>query len=265
VLLLRAIRRYLRAVFRVTELACLAAPIAVAVPIARTFSPWAPGLEDRAWNLVTSALERGGPVFIKLAQWAATREDLFPVALTAKFSRLQDQTKLHSWAETERRLDAEMPDWRDRLTLEPKPVGSGCIAQVYKGKLRRKKQPRKSKKGGETEEEELVDVAVKVLHPQVVERVAVDMNLLRSFIGAVEWAVPKLEYLSLGDLVYEFEKILTLQLDMRVEAKNLSQLRANFLSDKELSLEVRDVCKQKDSGVGCMYTRTYYRTHHAPS
>ena len=102
-LLLRAIRRYLRAVFRVTELACLAAPIAVAVPIARTFSPWAPGLEDRAWNLVTSALERGGPVFIKLAQWAATREDLFPVALTAKFSRLQDQTKLHSWAETERR------------------------------------------------------------------------------------------------------------------------------------------------------------------
>ena len=281
VALSRKMQWYLRALFRVAHLTSIAAPVAMALPIEFFFGQRFPELQDRLWNLVTRALERGGPVFIKLAQWAATREDLFPAALTAKFCRLQDRTTLHAWKHTEDRLDVELPGWRDRLVLQKKPVGSGCIAQVYKGTLRRKKgKPGKQDSGnleglGRAGEEggglfvrlfgaandsangrtkgdeelnesagkdhtstEVLDVAVKVLHPGVNENVALDMELLCSFVRFFERMVPRMQYLSLGDLIGEFEKILILQLDMRVEAANLERLRANFLLDPELNKEV---------------------------
>ena len=283
VALSRKMQWYLRALFRVAHLTSIAAPVAIALPFASFFGQHFPELQDRSWNLVTSALERGGPVFIKLAQWAATREDLFPAALTAKFCRLQDRTTLHAWKHTEERLDAELPGWRDWLVLQKEPVGSGCIAQVYRGTLRRKTGKRVKQDSGTLEvlgkagEEvggggmfarlfetandsanvrtkgdevlnecagkehtstEDLDVAVKVLHPGVVENVALDMELLCSFVRIVERMVPRMQYLSVGDLIREFEKILILQLDMRVEAANLERLRANFLLDPELNKEV---------------------------
>ena len=51
------------------------------------------------------------------------------------------------------------PSWRERLRLDRTPIGSGCIAQVYRGEVLR---PRAGLDGdGEASEEEWVPVAVK--------------------------------------------------------------------------------------------------------
>ena len=59
-------------------------------------------------------------------------------------------------------------------------------------------------------------VAVKVLHPGVLELVEADMDLLKWFVSSLE-VIPRVKYLSLGPLVDEFRALLTEQLDMNTE------------------------------------------------
>ena len=67
---------------------------------------------------------------------ASTRPDLFPPSLTSKLQRLQDNVTAHPWAETRKTMtQAFGADWESHMQLDPKPIGSGCIAQVYKGVL----------------------------------------------------------------------------------------------------------------------------------
>ena len=53
-------------------------------------------------------------------------------------AKLQDETTGHSWAVTEQRMKDDFgEDWKEKIHIDPKkrPIGSGCIAQVYKGKI----------------------------------------------------------------------------------------------------------------------------------
>ena len=79
--------------------------------------------------------EVAGPVYVKLAQWAATRRDLLPESVCQTFARLQTRVSPHSWRATERLLKeefgSEFDDFYQRLWLEERrPVASGCCAQV---------------------------------------------------------------------------------------------------------------------------------------
>jgi hypothetical protein len=77
-------------------------------------------------------VERSGPTIIKLAQWAATRRDLFSIEFCLRLSRLQRRTRSRPFALTESILcETFGDDWRTlfrRFYIDP--IGSGCIAQV---------------------------------------------------------------------------------------------------------------------------------------
>jgi predicted unusual protein kinase regulating ubiquinone biosynthesis (AarF/ABC1/UbiB family) len=93
-------------------------------------------------RVLTRALERSGPAFVKLAQYASTRPDVLPPAICARLGALQDSTEPHSWADSEAELERALgPDWEQALEIKPqdreRPVGSGCIAQVHRGRLLR--------------------------------------------------------------------------------------------------------------------------------
>lgn len=91
-------------------------------------------------------------------------------------------------------------------------------------------------KGQEEEKEELADppveghlipVAIKVLHPGVRRQVEIDLLLMR----AGSWllhCLPGLKWLSLPEIVDEFEKLMTKQIDLRFEAANIEKFRQNF-------------------------------------
>ena len=85
------------------------------------------------WRVLLRACEFSGPTFIKLGQWASTRRDLFPDAFCDMFARLHDSTRRHSWYSTQAKLrKAFGPNWKKVfLRIQKKPVGSGCIAQVW--------------------------------------------------------------------------------------------------------------------------------------
>ncbi|XP_038176660.1 uncharacterized aarF domain-containing protein kinase 2 isoform X2 [Arvicola amphibius] len=94
----------------------------------------APGFSTLWLHLLLKATETSGPTYIKLGQWASTRHDLFSEAFCAQFSKLHVQVTPHPWAHTECLLQQAFgEDWGSLLFFETQePVGSGCVAQVYK-------------------------------------------------------------------------------------------------------------------------------------
>lgn len=88
------------------------------------------------WDLLLRRAQRSGPVLVKLGQWAATRPDLIPKEWCTELGRLHDTTEPHLLDFTHRVLaDAFSHEWFKSLLIEPEPIGSGCIAQVYIGHL----------------------------------------------------------------------------------------------------------------------------------
>ena len=249
-------------------------------------------LTKATWNYALWAIESAGPTYIKLVQWASTRNDLFSPEFIGHFSKLQDETRGHTWKETEDTLyRAYGPDWKNVLSFDKIiddgdddydgtdsveglrlkrkgghenrerqkrllalneapptttnnnnddkkgsttttkksptiPIGSGCVAQVYKARL--------------TKHHGLhppgTSVAVKVQHPHILEKVCLDFYILNKLASALEY-IPylNLDYLSMKDSVDQFRDIMLPQLDLRVEAHNLQRFRRDFEGDAKIS------------------------------
>ena len=94
-------------------------------------------VRDFKWLYVRFALQKAGPAFVKLGQWISTRRDLFHPDVCEILCHLQKNCYTHSWAHTERILEYELgPHWKDYFDeTDQTPIGSGCVAQVYKWNL----------------------------------------------------------------------------------------------------------------------------------
>ncbi|XP_019370966.1 PREDICTED: uncharacterized aarF domain-containing protein kinase 2 isoform X3 [Gavialis gangeticus] len=69
---------------------------------------------------------------------------------------------------------------------------------------------------------------VKVLHPGLVHQVQMDLFLMKMGSQIIE-LLPGVKWLSLTEIVEEFEKLMIYQTDLRYEAKNLERFQQNFL------------------------------------
>ncbi|KAF2979850.1 hypothetical protein EK904_012874 [Melospiza melodia maxima] len=74
----------------------------------------------------------------------------------------------------------------------------------------------------------LVPVAIKVLHPGLVHQVQMDLFLMKMG-SRIIGLLPGFKWLSLTEIVEEFEKLMMQQIDLRYEARNLERFRQNFL------------------------------------
>lgn len=131
--------------------------------------------------------------------------------------------------------------------FQEQPLGVGAIAQVYKAKLKpslaaaSKAQLLEEPKDLRTRVRRNVDVlvksfpqhvpssyvAVKVLHPKVDRMVHRDLKIMAFFASSIN-AIPTMEWLSLPDEVHQFGEMMKLQLDLRIEATNLTIFREKF-------------------------------------
>ncbi|KAJ7329108.1 hypothetical protein JRQ81_015282 [Phrynocephalus forsythii] len=73
----------------------------------------------------------------------------------------------------------------------------------------------------------LLPVAIKVLHPGLVQQVQMDLFLMKMGGRLIE-LFPGIKWLSLTEIVEEFEKLMIQQIDLRYEARNLERFHLNF-------------------------------------
>ncbi|CAH7470589.1 Adck2 [Phodopus roborovskii] len=248
----------------------------------------APGLSTLWFHLLLKATETSGPTYIKLGQWASTRHDLFSEAFCAQFSKLHVQVAPHPWAHTESLLQQAFgEDWGSLLSFDTQePVGSGCVAQVYKAfasttllekdrlwrlggpsvpqlssatqavRMQRAPFAKECKPsenladeaflakllfpnpvrsevgtsqvpGRPPKSDHLIPVAVKVLHPGLLTQVYMDLLLMKMGSHTLG-LLPGVKWLSLPEIVEEFEKLMVQQTDLRYEARNLEHFQHNF-------------------------------------
>ncbi|KFA75706.1 hypothetical protein S40288_06156 [Stachybotrys chartarum IBT 40288] len=241
---------------RLLHLAVIFVPVIVAVP-AIWIGRRQPDRDNQRtgtllwFKFLVQAMEWGGPAFIKLGQWAASRSDIFPTELCDIMSKLHSNAPAHSIAVTRKTVEAAF-DGRDFDEIfeefNEKPLGVGAIAQVYKAKLKPDFVVPHDVDVLPGEKRQLADnvlrnvdtvlksspqrvpsnyVAVKVLHPHVERTVRRDLRIMGFFASALNM-IPTIEWLSLPDEVAQFGEMMRLQLDLRIEAANLSTFRKNF-------------------------------------
>lgn len=210
--LLQRLRQWLRLALHVAKLLALASPLAASAPLVLALRAQLPALERLWWEYAVWAAQSASPALMKFLQWASTRRDLFPPSFCDRFERFHEHAPTHSWAQTEEALRMAFgDDWSAAMELSQHPIGSGCIAQVYRGRLLATND----------------DIAVKVIHPHVKELVQLDLDLMRAVVRLLE-AVPALRWLGGSDSVEEFASIMHRQLNLRTEAENLVLFREHF-------------------------------------
>mmetsp|Transcript_26733 Transcript_26733/g.40419 ORF Transcript_26733/g.40419 Transcript_26733/m.40419 type:complete len:404 (+) Transcript_26733:137-1348(+) len=240
-----SISRWTMAFGRLVNLGLLASPLLVLAPL--SFIP-TPTLfssskneeesrrrshsifQDLMWDYMLFAIDAAGPTFIKFVQWATTRQDLFSQEFCSHFGKLHDSTRGHSWNFTVDLLEKELgKDWKSLMQIEPEPVGSGCIAQVYKGILQ-ESTPTMPKGSA---------IAIKVQHPNIWDKVCADFFILQHIANAFE-SIPflNLDYLSVRDTVDQFAQAMLPQLDLVLEGKHLQRFSRNFADNPQVDFPI---------------------------
>lgn len=184
------------------------------------------------WRIAIFVVQSSGPTLIKLGQWASTRRDLFSKEFCDKLAVLHSRVSDIGWRYSRGLVDELFggPFWESFIVeVNPKPVGSGCIAQVYKGKMNISAFEKSTGIAADSSvNEDNVEIAIKVARPNIRERIAIDLAILRGLAHVAETLVPGLIYVDLLSSLKQFEIVLQRQVDLRNEAKALQRFTNNF-------------------------------------
>jgi ubiquinone biosynthesis protein len=164
--------------------------------------------QGRPGERLAGALERSGPVAIKLGQFLSTRGDILGQAFADDLGRLKDQlppfpTAL-ARAEVERAIGKPLGDL---FVAFGEPVAAASLAQAHRATLIDGR-----------------DVAVKVLRPGIERRVARDVKTLM-LAADIAHSWPLARRLEPRAFAATIARALTLELDLRMEAAAADELR----------------------------------------
>lgn len=164
-----------------------------------------------------------GGLIIKAGQFASSRLDVLPSAITAELESLQDEVDPVSFNEIKPQLESELglPLEIAFASFEESPIASASLGQVYRATL----------STSLAEDSGVTDVVVKVLRPGIREVVEVDLKALRK-VG--QW-LSRIKLVSRRTdapaLVEEFAEVSLQEIDYFHEAGNLERFAANHDSD----------------------------------
>ncbi|PSS05440.1 hypothetical protein PHLCEN_2v3820 [Hermanssonia centrifuga] len=233
---------------RFIHLLVLFLPVFVSAPMLLVGTP-EPRLGGDRWGAVwwygflTTQMQRAGPTFIKLSQWAASRADLFPSLLCDRLGSLHSRGKAHSMRHTRRVIERifQRPFEDVFEEFDETPMGTGAIAQVYRATLKHDLVPPSHLTPKHNPHTPVLatailqpppvvptaTVAVKILHPKVEKLIARDLRIMSFFAHTLDY-IPGAQWFSLPEEVEVFGRMMREQLDLRIEGGNLIEFDKRF-------------------------------------
>jgi ubiquinone biosynthesis protein len=157
------------------------------------------------------ALEDGGVTFVKLGQVLSTRRDLLPPEFISELSRLQDDAPKVPWLDISEVLEASLggPVIEKFASFDTDPIAAASIAQVYRAML----------PSGDR-------VAVKVCRPDVTGVVGSDLDIVQRLAIRLQRSTRWGRSVGAVDLADGFAAALREELDLRIEARNMTAVAA---------------------------------------
>ena len=159
------------------------------------------------------ALEHLGPVFVKFGQLLSTRRDLIPLDIADELARLQDHVPPFPGDQARKLTEDAIgrPIEEAFSYFELDPMASASVAQVHAAAL-----------------PDGTQVVVKVVRPGIEAVIGEDIELLKLLAAFLEEHSREARRLHLCDVVNDYERTITDELDLQQEAANTARLRANF-------------------------------------
>ena len=169
----------------------------------------------RPGERLAAALEKLGPVGIKLGQFLSTRADIFGAAFAEDLARLKDRLAPFPTEQARAIVAASLGrPIEDVFSEFGEAIAGASLAQAHPARLNDGRR-----------------VAVKVLRPRIEAKVAADAQVLRAAARLAEsWApaARRLEPVAFAETVV---RALSLELDLRYEAAGADELRAVMAFD----------------------------------
>ena len=162
---------------------------------------------------IRKTLEDLGPIYIKFGQALSTRKDILPDDIADELVKLQDKVPPFPNEQARQIIEEQLGQKTSEAFSEfdQAPLASASVAQVHTATLH----------SGEK-------VIVKVLRPDIENRIHADVGLLYELARLAEKFWPDARRLRALEVVAEFEKTLMDELDLVREAANATKLRSNF-------------------------------------
>ena len=198
------------------------------------FSPWTwfqRGVGGTRGKRLRLALEELGPIFVKFGQALSTRRDLLPVDIADELAKLQDSVPPFpgdiAVAMIEKTFGRPLTEIFG--SFESSPLAAASIAQVHAATL----------KNGD-------DVVVKVLRPGMREVIDLDLEVLDALAKLADEYWVEARPVRPIEVVREYRKTVTDELDLMREAGNAAQLKRNFAGSSLLYVpQIHwDYCRQ---------------------
>ena len=202
---------------------------------------------------LSAALTRLGPTYVKLGQFLATRPDVVGPALARDLESLQDRMAPFPQAQAQAAVEAALAKPLKELyaSFGP-PVAAASIAQVHKAEVRAA-GPRESGDPGplaHPPEQAALDsrwrgnerstVAVKVLRPGVERRLKSDLDTLYFAARAAERHSAEARRLRMIEVVDTLARSVTIEMDLRLEAAAIAEMRDNVKDDPDFRVPALD-------------------------
>ena len=174
---------------------------------------WIPRERGPRGVRIRRALEDLGPIYVKFGQILSTRQDLLPDDIALELAHLQDDVPPFPGQQARAAIEAAQGAAIEDIFrhFDETPLASASIAQVHTAELL-----------------DGTDVVIKVLRPDIHQRISRDVNLLYTIASLAERYWKHGRRLRPREVIAEFEKTLYDELDLLREAANASQLKRNF-------------------------------------
>lgn len=179
------------------------------------FSParWNGKLRKPRGIRIREALEELGPIFVKFGQVLSTRMDMLPEDIIQELVKLQDQVSPFSGDKAEAMTLQALgkPMATVFQCFDKTPLASASIAQVHAAILLDGRE-----------------VVVKILRPNIEKVITRDVALMQQVARLADRYWKQAKNFRPKDIVLEFKRSVTEELDLMREAANASQLKRNF-------------------------------------
>ncbi len=164
-------------------------------------------------------LEELGPSFVKLGQLMSTRADIFPPEYIAEFKKLQDMVPPVSFEEVKAVAEREIgrPLLEIFAEFDEQSIAAASVGQVHIAKLHSGQK-----------------VAVKIIRPGIDRRIKEDLRLMYFLARRAEKTLEIGRVIGATNLVREFERNITRELDMLIEAGSIEKFARNFEEVEEI-------------------------------